>query len=102
MLEDTRVICSGEFNRTPKVGRDHHHDGFSLWMAGGGVRAGPMHGVTDELGIGLAEGKVYVHDLHATLVHLPYFQYKPPTYRYARRDFQLSDVEGEIVRKILA
>ncbi|MEY2600197.1 MAG: hypothetical protein RLZZ142_2456 [Verrucomicrobiota bacterium] len=110
MLEDTLVIWGGEFGRTPtaqmpltpKVGRDHHHDGFSLWMAGGGVRAGHVHGATDEVGLGVAEGKVHVHDLHATILHLLGFNHETLTYRYAGRDFRLTDVEGEIVREILA
>lgn len=110
MLEDTLVIWGGEFGRTPtaqmpitkKVGRDHHNDGFSIWMAGGGVKAGHIHGATDEIGLKVAEGKVHVHDLHATILHLLGFNHETLTYRYAGRDFRLTDVEGEIVKEILA
>jgi hypothetical protein len=110
MLEDTLVIWGGEFGRTPtaqmpitkKVGRDHHNDGFSIWMAGGGVKAGHIHGATDEIGLRVAEGKVHVHDLHATILHLLGFNHEALTYRYAGRDFRLTDVEGEIVKEILA
>lgn len=110
MLEDTLVIWGGEFGRTPtaqmpltpKVGRDHHHDGFSIWMAGGGVRGGYVHGATDEFGLGISEGKVHVHDLHATILHLLGFNHETLTYRYAGRDFRLTDVEGEVVKEILA
>ncbi len=110
MLEETLVIWGGEFGRTPtaqmpltpKVGRDHHSDGFSIWMAGGGVRAGHVHGATDEIGLGVAEGKVHVHDLHATILHLLGFNHEELTYRYAGRDFRLTDVFGNIVKEILA
>jgi hypothetical protein len=110
MLEDTLVLWGGEFGRTPtaqmpltpKVGRDHHHDGFSIWMAGGGIKGGHVHGSTDELGLSVADGKVHVHDLHATLLHLLGFNHEALTYRYAGRDFRLTDVEGEVVKEILA
>jgi Protein of unknown function (DUF1501) len=110
MLEETLVIWGGEFGRTPtaqmpltpKVGRDHHSDGFSIWMAGGGVRGGYVHGSTDEIGLSVAEGKVHVHDLHATILHLLGFNHESLTYRYAGRDFRLTDVFGDVVKEILA
>jgi hypothetical protein len=109
MLEETLVIWGGEFGRTPtaqmpltpKVGRDHHSDGFSIWMAGGGVRAGYVHGATDEIGLSVAEGKVHVHDLHATVLHLLGFNHEALTYRYAGRDFRLTDVFGNVVKELL-
>lgn len=110
MLEETLVIWGGEFGRTPtaqmpltpKVGRDHHSDGFSIWMAGGGVRGGYVHGSTDEIGLSVGEGKVHVHDLHATILHLLGFNHEALTYRYAGRDFRLTDVFGNVVREVLA
>jgi uncharacterized protein (DUF1501 family) len=110
MLEDTLVIWGGEFGRTPtaqmpltpKVGRDHHNDGFSIWMAGGGVKGGHIHGATDDIGLSIAEGKVHIHDLHATILHLLGFNHETLTYRYAGRDFRLTDVEGEVVKSLLA
>jgi uncharacterized protein (DUF1501 family) len=112
MLEDTLVIWGGEFGRTPtvelgdsgksKLGRDHNPYGFSMWLAGGGVRGGIAHGATDEFGFRAAEKKVHVHDLHATILHLLGFDHERFTYRYAGRDFRLTDVEGEVVKEILA
>ena len=110
MLQDTLVIWGGEFGRTPtaqmpltpKVGRDHHSDGFSIWMAGGGVRGGHVHGATDEIGLSVAQDKVHVHDLHATILHLLGFNHEALTYRYAGRDFRLTDVFGDVVQQILA
>jgi hypothetical protein len=87
---------------TPKVGRDHHNDGFSIWMAGGGVKGGYVHGATDDIGLSVAEGKVHVHDLHATIMHLLGFNHETLTYRYAGRDFRLTDVEGEVVKALIA
>jgi hypothetical protein len=87
---------------TPKVGRDHHNDGFSIWMAGGGVKGGHIHGSTDDIGLQIAEDKVHVHDLHATILHLLGFNHETLTYRYAGRDFRLTDVEGEVVKELLA
>lgn len=109
MLEDTLVIWGGEMGRTPtvqlplgpKVGRDHHHDGFTIWMAGGGVRGGHVHGVTDEVGLKAVEDRVHVHDLHATILHLLGFDHTRLTYRYAGRDFRLTDAHGRIVEGIL-
>jgi len=113
MLEDTLVICGGEFGRTPsvelpqpgtgsnKLGRDHNHWGFSIWLAGGGVKGGMIHGATDEFGYRAVENKVHVHDLHATILHLLGFDHQKLTYRYAGRDFRLTDVHGRVVREIL-
>ena len=111
MLEDTLVIWGGEFGRTPTVelsggkaalGRDHNHYGFSVWMAGGGIRGGTVHGSTDEFGFAAQDNPVSVHDLHATILHLLGLDHERLTYRYAGRDFRLTDVHGELVRPILA
>lgn len=108
MLDDTLVIWSGEFGRTPmgeireNIGRDHHVDAFTLWMAGGGVKAGYIHGETDELGFGVVDGKVHVHDLHATILHMLGFDHEKLTYRFQGRDFRLTDIHGNVVREILA
>ena len=110
MLEDTLVIWGGEFGRTPtaqmpltpKVGRDHHADGFSIWMAGGGARGGYVHGATDDIGLSIAEDKVHVHDLHATIMHMLGFDHEALTYRYAGRNFRLTDVFGNVVKELLA
>ncbi|MBC8354647.1 MAG: DUF1501 domain-containing protein [Planctomycetes bacterium] len=113
MLEDTLVIWGGEFGRTPyaqnnknkdysKAGRDHHHTGFSMFMAGGGTRGGLMYGNTDEFGMNAVENRVHVHDLHATILHLMGIDHKRLTYRYSGRDFRLTDVYGEVVRGIVS
>jgi hypothetical protein len=115
MLEDTLVIWGGEFGRTPTVelptpganqgkmnGRDHNHYGFTMWLAGGGVKGGHVHGATDEFGFQAAEDPVHVHDLHATILHLLGFNHETFTYRYAGRDFRLTDVHGSVVKEILA
>lgn len=115
MLQDTLVIWGGEFGRTPTVelpqaganqgrvnGRDHNHYGFSMWLAGGGVRGGTVHGATDEFGFAAAENKVHIHDLHATILHLLGFDHERLTYRHAGRDFRLTDVHGRVVPEILA
>ena len=108
LLEDTLVIWGGEFGRTPMgeirdtIGRDHHIDAFTLWLAGGGVKAGYIHGETDELGFAPIEGKVHVHDLHATLLHLLGFDHEQLTYRFQGRDYRLTDVHGQVVQEILA
>ena len=104
MLEDTLVIWSGEFGRTPMAqgsGRDHHIKGFSLWMAGGGIKGGISHGRTDELGYNAVENVVHVHDLHATMLHLLGIRHKRLTYPFQGRDFRLTDVHGRVVRSIL-
>jgi hypothetical protein len=108
MLEDTLVVWGGEFGRTPMgenrktVGRDHHIDAFTMWMAGGGVKKGYIHGQTDELGFGVVDGKVHVHDLHATIMHLLGFDHEQLTYRFQGREFRLTDVHGKVVKEILA
>jgi len=106
MLDDTLVVWGGEFGRTPTTeganGRDHNHYGFTAWLAGGGVRGGMAHGATDEFGFRAVEGRVHVHDLHATLLHLLGLDHERLTYRYAGRDFRLTDVHGVVVRDILA
>jgi hypothetical protein len=115
MLDDTLVIWGGEFGRTPTVelptpganagkinGRDHNHWGFTTWLAGGGVKGGQVYGATDEFGFQAVENKVHVHDLQATILHLLGFDHERLTYRYAGRDFRLTDVEGRVVRKLIA
>lgn len=106
MLEDTLVIWAGEFGRTPHSqgadGRDHNNKGFSLWMAGGGVKGGVRHGATDDYGYQAVEGKVHIHDWHATVLHLLGLDHERLTYNYAGRDFRLTDVHGDVVREILA
>jgi hypothetical protein len=115
MLEDTLVIWGGEFGRTPTVelpmglpnnlkgkGRDHNHHGFTMWLAGGGVKGGYVHGATDEFGFQAVEKKVHVHDLHATILHLLGFDHTRLTYRHASRDFRLTDVYGDVVHDLIA
>lgn len=108
MLDSTLVMWGGEFGRTPVAelpqlsGRDHNHYGFSMWLAGGGVRGGHVHGATDDFGFAAVEDRVHVHDLHATLLHLLGFDHTRLTYRYAGRDFRLTDVHGQVVQPILA
>ena len=116
LFEETLVICGGEFRRTPAIeipiagrdgkspptGRDHNHHGFTVWLAGGGVRGGMTYGATDEFGYRAVENRVHVHDLHATLLHLMGFDHEQLTYHYAGRDFRLTDVYGHVVRGIVA
>jgi hypothetical protein len=115
LMDETLVVWGGEFGRTPTVelpkeganqgkvnGRDHNHHGFSMWLAGGGVRGGYVHGATDEFGFKAVENRVHVHDLHATLLHLLGFDHERFTYRYAGRDFRLTDVHGRVVRELIA
>jgi hypothetical protein len=105
MLEDTLVIWGGEFGRTPMAqgdGRDHHIKGFSLWMAGGGVKGGISYGNTDELGYNAVENVVHIHDFHATILHLLGIHHEKLTYRFQGRDFRLTDVSGEAVKAILS
>jgi uncharacterized protein (DUF1501 family) len=105
LLDDTLVIWGGEFGRTPMNqgdGRDHHIKGFSLWMAGGGIKGGITHGETDELGYNAVKDVVEVHDLHATMLHLLGIDHQRMTYRYLGRDFRLTDVAGKVVKGILA
>jgi hypothetical protein len=106
MLDDTLVLWGGEFGRTPVSeggsGRDHNHYGFTVWMAGGGIRGGTVYGATDEFGFKAVENPTSVHDLHATILHLMGFHHEQLTYRYAGRDFRLTDVHGRVVHDILA
>ena len=113
LLDETLILCTGEFGRTPSVemdqggggaaqGRDHNHWGFSLWMAGGGIKGGTTYGATDEFGFRAVENPVSIHDLHATMLHLLGFDHEKLTYRYAGRDFRLTDVFGEVVREIIS
>lgn len=116
LLDDTLVIWGGEFGRTPtvevptpgvtgpnlKLGRDHNHHGFTMWLAGGGVRKGFQYGKTDEFGFKAVENPVHVHDLHATILHLLGFDHEKLTYRYAGRDFRLTDVHGEVIKELIA
>jgi len=108
LLEDTLVIWGGEFGRTPMgepretTGRDHHIDAYTMWMAGGGLKSGLILGQTDELGYSILEDRVHVHDLQATILHLLGLDHKRLTYRFQGRDFRLTDVHGEVVKKLLA
>jgi hypothetical protein len=114
LLDETLVIWSGEFGRTPwsqdlsgtapieKHGREHQPESFSAWLAGGGVRGGLVHGETDEFGYQTVNGRVHIHDLHATVLHLLGFDHERLTYRHSGRDYRLTDVYGEVVREIIA
>jgi hypothetical protein len=112
LLDDTIVIWGGEFGRTPfregrtaeskNLGRDHYPDCFSVLLAGGGIKRGFQYGETDELGFSVVEGKVHVHDLQATIMHLLGFNHEKLTFRFQGRDYRLTDVHGEVVREILA
>jgi len=111
LLEDTLIIWGGEFGRSPTaqvlnpkavMGRDHHARGFSTWLAGGGVKGGFVYGATDPFGFTSIEKPVHVHDLHATILHLLGFDHERLTYRYAGRDFRLTDVHGNVVKEVLA
>ncbi|MEM9660315.1 MAG: DUF1501 domain-containing protein, partial [Planctomycetota bacterium] len=112
LLEDTLIVCGGEFGRTPfregrtagskVLGRDHYPDCFTMWLAGGGVKGGVHYGQTDELGFGVVEDKVHVHDLQATIMHLLGFDHERLTYRFQGRDYRLTDVHGDVVRELLA
>jgi hypothetical protein len=106
MLKDTLVIWAGEFGRTPYVqsgdGRDHNSKGFTIWMAGGGVQGGLAYGSTDEYGYKAVENPVHIHDWHATILHLLGIDHKRLTYKYAGRDFRLTDVYGKVVKGVLA
>ena len=106
LLDDTLVLWGGEFGRTPTAegtnGRDHNPEGFTMWLAGGGVRGGHEHGATDDYGYFAVKDKVHIHDLHATLLHILGLDHERLTYHYAGRDFRLTDVHGQVVREILA
>lgn len=105
MLDDTLVIWAGEFGRTPMAqgnGRDHHIKGFSMWMAGGGIKGGMSYGETDELGYNAVTDIFHVHDFHATMLHLLGVDHTQLTYRYRGRDFRLTDVHGEVIHRIVS
>jgi len=112
MFEDTLIVWGGEFGRTPTVelggdgksqlGRDHNHYGFSVWLAGGGIRGGMTYGATDDFGFKAVDRPASVHDLHATMLHLLGFDHERLTFRYAGRDFRLTDVHGQVIREVLA
>ena len=111
MLDETLVVWGGEFGRTPTAqfrndpsatGRDHNPFGFTMWMAGGGIQPGMVHGATDEYGYFVVENKVHVHDLHATILHLLGLDHKKLTFRFGGRDMRLTDVHGEVVSELLA
>jgi hypothetical protein len=106
LFEDTLILWGGEFGRTPvsegAKGRDHNNHGFSVWLAGGGVKGGMAYGATDEFGFAAVENKVHVHDLHATILHLMGIDHERLTYRYSGRDFRLTDVHGRVVNEIIA
>ena len=110
LLEDTLVIWGGEFGRTPTTdlsegkgtdGRDHNHYGFTMWLAGGGIKGGQAHGATDDFGFRAVTDKVHIHDLHATILHQMGLDHERLTYRYAGRDFRLTDVHGRVVQRLL-
>ena len=106
LLRDTLVIWAGEFGRTPVSeggdGRDHNPYGYTIWMAGGGVKAGTVYGATDDIGYHAVEDRMHIHDFHATVLHLLGLDHKSLTYRFAGRDFRLTDVAGVVAKKILA
>jgi hypothetical protein len=112
LLQDTLIICGGEFGRTPfregrtangsLLGRDHYPDCYSMWLAGGGIKGGYTHGASDELGFSVAHDKVHVHDLQATILHVLGFNHERLTYRFQGRDYRLTDVHGNVVREVLA
>jgi uncharacterized protein (DUF1501 family) len=106
ILEETLVIWTGEFGRTPFAqggnGRDHNPFGFTTWLAGGGVKPGVSYGATDEWGYKAIENKVEIHDLHATMLHLLGIDHTKSTFRFSSRDMRLTDVHGHIIKDILA
>jgi uncharacterized protein (DUF1501 family) len=106
LFNETLVVWGGEVGRTPTSeqtkGRDHHSTGFTMWLAGGGVKRGHVHGATDVLGYNAIEKPVHVHDLHATILHLAGLDHTRLTYRYSGRDFRLTDVHGRGVEELLA
>jgi uncharacterized protein (DUF1501 family) len=106
LLDETLVVWGGEFGRTPtregNDGRGHHPFGFTMFLAGGGIRGGHVHGATDDFGWWAVEDKVHVHDLHATILYLMGIDHTRLTYRFSGRDFRLTDVHGNVVKGILA
>jgi uncharacterized protein (DUF1501 family) len=106
LLQDTLVLWGGEFGRTPTAegtnGREHHPFGFTMWMAGGGVKGGIVHGATDDFGWHAVQDKVHIHDLHATILHLMGLNHEKLTYHFAGRDYRLTDVYGNVVSSIIS
>jgi uncharacterized protein (DUF1501 family) len=106
LLDETLVVWGGEFGRTPTAengdGREHHPFGFTMWLAGGGIKGGMVHGATDDFGWHAVQDKVHVHDLHATILHLMGINHEKLTYRYSGRDYRLTDVSGNVVKSIIA
>ena len=106
MLDETLIIWGGEFGRTPFAqgsnGRDHNPQGFTMWMAGGGVKGGVVHGATDEFGYRAVQDRVMIHDLHATMLHLLGMDHLKLTFRYSSRDMRLTNTDGKIIKEILA
>jgi uncharacterized protein (DUF1501 family) len=106
MLKDTLIVWGGEFGRTPSAqnqdGRDHNNRGFSMWMAGGGVKGGYRHGATDEHGAAAVDKKMHINDLHATMLHLLGLDHEKLTYRYSGRDYRLTDLAGVVAKDVLA
>ena len=106
LLDETLVVWGGEFGRAPtsegKKGRDHDHYGFTMFMAGGGVKPGISYGATDNFGLTAVENRVHVHDLHATILHLMGLDHERLTYRYSGRDYRLTDVHGKVIHDIIA
>jgi hypothetical protein len=106
LLDETLIVWAGEFGRTPhstgRDGRDHHPEGFSVWLAGGGIKGGTIHGATDEVGMHAVENVCTIHDLHATVLHLLGLDHERLTYRFGGRDFRLTDVHGHVVKEVLA
>jgi arylsulfatase A-like enzyme len=114
LLDETLVVWSAEFGRTPMgqgtggsgektaIGRDHHKEAFTVWMAGGGTKPGYVHGRTDDLGYGIADSPVHVHDFNATLLHLLGMDHERLTYRFQGRKFRLTDVHGHVVKNVIA
>jgi uncharacterized protein (DUF1501 family) len=110
MLDDTLIVWAGEFGRTvygqgglqEEYGRDHHGRCFSVWLAGGGIKPGIVHGETDDFGYNITQKPMHIHDLNATILHCLGYDHEKLTYRYQGRDFRLTDVHGQVVREILA
>lgn len=106
LFDETLIVFAGEFGRTPfaqgRNGRDHNPQGFSIWMAGGGIKGGTVYGATDEYGYRVVENKMTVHDMHANMLHLMGINHEKLTYRFSGRDIRLTDIHGEIIPEILA
>jgi uncharacterized protein (DUF1501 family) len=106
LLDETLVVWATEFGRLPtsqgSLGRDHNHYGFTMWMAGGGVKGGHVHGATDEVGLNAIDGRVSVNDFHATILHLLGMDHERLTYPHSGRDERLTDVAGKVIQPILA